>query len=453
MTVQGFDLRERLEELIACHDVPAASLAVLADGEVATAAAGVLNLNTGVPATEDSLFQIGSITKPYTATLVMQLVDEGKLDLDVPVVQYLPELKLSDTAVNEQVTLRHLLTHSSGIDGDHFPDLGRGDDVVERYVASCAAIGQTHPLGATMSYCNSAFVIAGRVVERVTGQVWDEAIATRIVAPLGVSHTYTLPEDILRFRSALGHLEQNGKWEAAGQWQLPRACGPAGLVSATPADVIAFARMHMDGGRAADGTQVLSPESVAAMREAQIPVPDPYTMGTHVGLAWVLFDGPGARLFGHNGGTIGQVAFLRLVPDAGVAIVLLTNGGHALDLYEELVTPLLEELAGVQGQPPLEPPSEPVTVELDAHAGTYERLGSRIEIEREDDGLVARVIPTGPLAEVFPDPPPLHLVPLRENQFVTRQEGTETWSSVVFYRLEDGAPYVHFALRATPRVA
>ncbi|MDX6229616.1 MAG: hypothetical protein QOI76_3006, partial [Frankiales bacterium] len=109
-------LRGRLEELIARHGVPGASVAVLAGGQVATAAAGVLNVATDVAATDDALFQIGSITKVYTASLVMQLVEEGRVQLDAPVVTYLPELKLADTEVAEAVTLRHLLTHTSGIE-------------------------------------------------------------------------------------------------------------------------------------------------------------------------------------------------------------------------------------------------------------------------------------------------------------------------------------------------
>lgn len=448
------DLGARLAELVARHQVPGASLAVLADGEVTTAAAGVLNLDTGVETTEDSLFQIGSITKPYTATLVMQLVDEGLVDLDAPAVTYLPELKVADAEVTRTVTLRHLLTHTSGIQGDHFPDLGRGEDVVARYVASLAEFGQTHPLGATMSYCNSGFVIAGRIVEELTGQSWDDAIAKRIAAPLGADHTFTHPDDVLRYRSALGHVEHEGRWQTTTTWGLPRSCGPAGLICATAADVVAFARMHLDGGRAPDGTQVLSAASVAAMQESQVALPDPDTMGTHVAVAWFLFDAGGPLVYGHNGGTIGQAAFLRIVPGANVAVCLLTNGGHVLDLYEDLVPPLLSELAGVTLAPPLEPPATPVDAPLDPHVGVYERVGSRMEVERRDTGLVARVSATGPLAEVVPDSTvELPLVPLEPGRFVTRREGERTWSPVVFHELDGGAPYVHFALRDTPKVA
>ncbi len=140
---------------------------------------------TGVEATADALFQIGSITKVWTATLVMQLVDEGRIELDAPVRRYLPGFRVADEAVSDAVTIRHLLTHTSGIDGDHFADTGRGDDALERYVESCAELPQVHPLGATYSYCNTGYTVLGRVLELVADTVWDDLLRTRLVQPLG----------------------------------------------------------------------------------------------------------------------------------------------------------------------------------------------------------------------------------------------------------------------------
>ena len=105
----------------------------------------MLNVAPAQPATTDSVFQIGSITKVWTATVVMQLVDEGLLDLDTPVVEVLPELQLADPDVTKQVTMRHLLTHTSGIDGDVFTDTGRGDDCLEKYVALLGDVGPEPP--------------------------------------------------------------------------------------------------------------------------------------------------------------------------------------------------------------------------------------------------------------------------------------------------------------------
>ena len=172
--------RERLVELMAAHRVPGATPGILDDGKVTVAGAGVLSKATGVEVTPDSLFQIGSITKVWTATLVLQLVDEGGLDLDAPVADVLPGFRVADPEVSRTVTTRHLLTHTSGIDGDVFTDTGRGDGCIARYVDGLADVGQNHPLGATWSYCNSGFVVCGRIVEHLTGLTWDAALRERL---------------------------------------------------------------------------------------------------------------------------------------------------------------------------------------------------------------------------------------------------------------------------------
>src|SRR5262249_19525399 len=155
--------------------------------------------------------------------------------------------------VAETVTMRHLLTHTSGIDGDVFTDTGRGDDCLEKYVASLESAAQNHPLGATWSYCNSGFSMAGRVIEKVTGGTWDAAIQERIIRPLGLRHTGTLPEEVLLHRAAVGHVGEAGEEpvRAPFAWGLPRSAGPAGLISATVGDVLTWARVHLNGGAAA----------------------------------------------------------------------------------------------------------------------------------------------------------------------------------------------------------
>src|SRR6516162_2665502 len=180
--------------------VPGAALAVLHGEAVFEAATGVVNMQSGVETTTDSVFEIGSITKLWTTTLLMQLVDEGRVELDAPVRRYLPEFALADLAAAEAITVRMLLTHTSGIDGDFFQSTGRGDDAVERYVLACAALPQLHPPGAGWSYCNAGFVLAGRIVEKLRGCTWDEALRRHLLAPLGTEGMGTLPEQALRFR-------------------------------------------------------------------------------------------------------------------------------------------------------------------------------------------------------------------------------------------------------------
>jgi CubicO group peptidase (beta-lactamase class C family) len=449
-------LQSRLGDLLAEHKVPGAVLGVLHKGEVIEVAAGVANLNTGIETTTDTVFQIGSMGKSWTATVIMTLVDEGSLDLDEPVQRYLPQFSVADSDVSSKVTLRHLLSHTSGIDGDHFLDTGRGDDCLERYVESCAGLGQTHPLGATMSYCNSGYSVAGRMIEVLDGKVWDQAMRDRLFAPLGLSHTSTLAEEAILERVALGHVSPKpGEPPVVSPvWTLPRSCGPMGIPNSTVGDVLAFARMHLQGGVEAGGKQILSPASVKTMQEPQIEVPDPHSLGSHWGVGWILFDWNGRRLYGHDGNTLGQASFLRIAPDADLAITLLTNLSSANQVYRALFSELLSDLADIKMPPQPTPPETPFELDLSKYAGIYERLAVRIELTVDDGRLAGTVTLSGPLAKLVPNPvTKLTLTPVDTATFLALGEDSKTPSPAVFYGFEEGIPrFLHTGARAHPRV-
>lgn len=448
--------QRRLTELAERFEVPGAGLGILRldTHELVEAATGVLCKDTGVEVTTDSVFQMGSIGKTWTATVVMQLVDEGLLDLDAPIIDVLPDFRVGDAEVTKQVTMRHLLTHSSGIEGDVFTDTGRGDDCLERYVRELGDVGQNHPLGVTFSYCNSGFNLAGRVIEVVTGKTWDTAMRERLFDPLGLTHTSTLPEELLRHRAAMGHVAEPGEeFRPAPVPLLPRSAGPAGLINTTPRDMLEYVRMHLRGGVAADGTRVLSEASTALMQESHVELPDVHTLGDSWGLGWIRFGWDGRRVFGHDGNTIGQSAFLRIVPDAGVAVVLLTNGGHTKDLYHQLYREILAEVAGLAKPAPLQPPAEPPAFDPARHVGTYERTSARTEMIERAGGLVMRMTATGEMAAALgATTREVDLVPVAEDLFAFRGPDEATWTPVTFYRLPDGREYVHYGVRANPKV-
>ncbi|MFH8252755.1 serine hydrolase [Microbacterium sp. B2969] len=452
--------QRRLEALAATHKVPGAQLGILRlgglDDEVVTAAHGTLNKNivTGAPVTKDSIFQIGSISKVWTATVVMRLVDEGRLSLDTRVKDVIPELSLSDDEITEGVTIRHLLTHTSGIDGDVFTDTGRGDDCLEKYTAELSTAGRNHPLGATWSYCNSGYSLLGRVIEKVTGKTWDAAMAELLFEPLHLTHTVTLPEEAILFSAAVGHVDVAGEQIVTPAWGLMRSVGPAGLITARAEDVLAFARLHMTGGVAPDGTRLLSEQSTADMQAFQAEVPDKHVLGDSWGLGWIRFDWNGDRLYGHDGNTIGQAAFLRIHAESGLAVTLLTNGGNTRDLYEALYREIFAELAGIEMKQPVTVPDVPVAVDLAPFVGTYERASVRMEIFQAEDGPKLRTTMLGPLAELEPNTIDVYdLVALDEALFAVRAPGTQTWITVTFYSLPTGEEYLHFGARATPKIS
>jgi CubicO group peptidase (beta-lactamase class C family) len=445
-------LQERLTELARKNGVVGASLAVRLGEEQAEAATGVLNLRTQQPATPESVFQFGSITKVWTATLVMQLVDEGLLDLDEPVVRYLPEFRVASPALTSTVTARHLLDHTSGLDGDYLPDFGRGDDCLARYVEGMAGLAQMHPLGATMSYCNTAFVLLGRIVEVLRGTTWDLALKEHLIAPLGLEAAGTLPEEALLWGAATGHLVPPGAPGpvVAPQWGLPRAAGPAGLLHGRATDLLAFGRLHLLDGP----TDVLSPASIEAMRVPHVEVRDRWTFGGHIGLGWMLYDW-GRPVFGHDGSTLGQNAFLRVLPAhedrPALIVALCTNGGETRDLYHDVVEEIVSSHAAVM-PPRIEPPSSPYPFDPSKYVGTYARESMAHEVVERDGELVMVTRPSGVMAtavgaDQFEEP----LIAFDEDAFLTRLPTVAGWLPVAFYGLADGSRYLHLAGRATPR--
>jgi CubicO group peptidase (beta-lactamase class C family) len=420
-----------LAGLIEQRKVPGASLAVLANGEIRTAAAGVCNVETGVEVTPDTLFQTGSITKAYTATAFMRLVERGDLGLDAPVRNIVRAFRVADPVVTKIVTPRHLLTHTSGIAGECFEDTGRGDDALERYVAACAELGQDVPLGRTMSYCNTGFSILGRMIEIATGKVWDAAMRELLLDPLDLTQTAILPEEALRFRVAWGHVSDPP--QPAPRWDDTRSQAPMGGIAATAADVVRFANAHLDAG------ELLTPKSVEEMQRVHVDVPERWATGDHWGLGWILRDWGGRRLFGHDGNVTGQSAHLVADPKTQTAIALLANVSDSHELALDVLRPLLRELCGIQMPPWPEPATDP---KLNGDVtGRYERYGIRLDVARRDGELQATASVIEPLLSQSPDEdPPTTFTLLPSNAgagtYVGRVEGMATLLPVVFFELD-----------------
>ena len=182
------DLESRLKRSIRRHHVPGASVAVLKGRRVvATAAARVTNLDTQVPVTPDAVFQIGSITKVFTATLIMQLVDDGLLGLDDPVQQHLPEFQLDDPRA-DQVTVRQLLDHTSGLTDAMVPELSRTQPrTPTEATTSLRSAHLASSPGTSWSYHNPNYQVAARLVEVISGEPFDRYLSRHIFQPAGMS--------------------------------------------------------------------------------------------------------------------------------------------------------------------------------------------------------------------------------------------------------------------------
>jgi len=416
--------------------------------DVLRVATGVLNARTGRATTVDSLFQIGSITKPMTATVVSQLVDEGRIGLDQPVKDLLPGWRLGSDELTDTVTVRHLLNHTSGLDGDVFIDTGRGDDCLARYVAALADVPQMHPVGEIWSYCNTGYSILGRIIEVVTGQTWDAAMRARLFAPLGLTHTVTLPEEALLFDTAVGHMTGLPDPRVTDTWMLPRSNGPAGVVTTSVGDLLAFARLHMDDGVAPDGRRVVSETMSRALRRFSVVTPETPRGGDTWGLSFKLF---AWGAFGHDGNTLGQSAFLRVLPDAGLAVALLTNDDSPQQLAGALFKEVFRELAGVELPGPMPVPDDPPALDIAPWVGEYVRGDTRVRIAGTPEGPTMRVTQIGELAALAHEPEEtFRLLPVDDGLCAIIRRGSP--APVWLMRLSNGVRYVHFGSRATRRV-
>jgi CubicO group peptidase (beta-lactamase class C family) len=352
---------------------------------------GVTALDTEFPVRPDTLFQIGSISKPFTATLLMCLVEDGQIDLDVPVTTYVPGLRLGDPAAPGKVTARHLLTHQAGFWGDWFDDFGMADDAIERFVAAYADLPQMFEPGTMWAYNNCGYILAGLIAARVTGQTFEDALRERVIEPLGLDHTVLSAAEAIAFPVAVGHTLDPETREAriARQFLRPRARNPAGGVLASVEDVLTFARsfLNLDGA-------LLSQATVAAMRERQV---ETYEAGAAWGLGFKVDDYGGTEVVGHGGATNGFRALLQMAPDHGLAVAVLTNGDGGSQAAGEVSDWILGQRLGIA---PRELPGiEASPIELEQLGGTYEQPYATLGIRVTGHNVQGRLITHSPYSE------------------------------------------------------
>jgi CubicO group peptidase (beta-lactamase class C family) len=449
------DLARALATAVQEVSAPGAVLAVASGGEVHEAATGIANVATGAELTPDTLFPVASITKVFTATLVMQLVDDGLLDLDRPVRGYLPGFAVADPQASAAITARHLLTHTAGIGGDKEDTFGRGDDALARYVADCATLEQTHPPGATVSYCNSGFIVLGHLVATLRGATWDDVLGERIFAPLGMTRGGTLPEHVIWHRLAAPHQsDDDGGAALLPVWEAERSHGPAGGVVTSARQLLDFARVFT-GTSGGDQRRVLSADSVRAMTTPQVELPNRYEGETHQGLGWAFTVRPGEPMwFGHGGDLLGHHSWLVVCPERDFAAALLVNGDGMDSIERAVLRPLLADLGVTMPDPP-GPAADPPDMDLAALAGTYETPAVRIVIRPEDDSLAATFRVTAPrIAELLPESQRerrMALLPVSAELFVTRNDPDDPWTPAVFSSA-DGQRYLHIGGRAVRRI-
>ncbi|WP_329560955.1 serine hydrolase [Streptomyces uncialis] len=458
MTVDVPRIVARLAELLAEYGIPSAAIGVLHGGRITELAAGVRNVETRQPVTTDTVYQCGSQTKTWTALAFMQLVAEGKADLDEPVRTWLPGFTVTDPEASAKVTPRHLLHHTGGTE-ESYGDPGEGDDVLERMVGNAAGATQVFPVGSTHGYSAAlGYAILARVLEVRDGKPWDEVMRDRLFDPMGLTSTHTRHEQVDATRAATGHLIRS---LAEGPLvtpvdHLPRAFGPGGNITSTTRETLALAHVLLHEGIAPNGRRVVPAESVREMRSSRVPVPDPYLFGPQWALGLMVCDWHGETVYASDGSTIGQHARLRLLPDSGTAVVMLTNGGPRESFFRAVFHEILTGLgtATVPG-PPVPDPA--LDLDPSRYTGVYERPGARYEVSGERGRLYV-TLDLDPTTAAFlqkPDRVRHELLPVSGTHFLMPPtDPLEDARTVALHDFTDGtARYLHTNGRTHPRTS
>ncbi|MCW2765567.1 MAG: beta-lactamase [Nocardioides sp.] len=399
------ELRDLVRTRSAELDVPGAAVGVAWQGRDYHLTAGVTSVDAPAPVTPDTLFMIGSTTKTVTATAILALVDRGTLDLDTSVVDLLPELALADAAVTASLTLRHLLTHTGGFEGDVEDDELWGPTALADSVATFGSLPQHSPPGAAFSYSNAGLRLAGRLLEAVTGTSYEQAVRDLVLAPLGMAQSYYLPWEVWSRPHAVGHVVEENGTAVAHTWGMGRSAAPEGGLVSSLRDQLAYGRFHLDGTCA--GSPPVSDATRRAMQVAQRDAAPPFDA---VGLPWLLVDTHGLRAVTHGGNIAGiQLSSLLLLPEHGFALTTLTNAAPGRQLGAEVTDWCLENLLGLDPDPALVPASAAAAV-LAAYAGRYDSGTWGMDLAAEEGGLIATfTFNAAPQADHAVLPPPQQL--------------------------------------------
>ena len=341
------DLRALLTRAASEHRVPGAQLAVRVGGVTTAVEVGERRHGTGDPVTAGCAFPLGSLTKPFTATLAMVLVADGDVDPDAPLGEYLPHPV-------PPITLRQVLSHTSGL-ASAVPEATTTTTDPGRWVRDhCPPGGLVHPSGTVFSYSNVGYLLAGYLVEAVTGMGWAEAVRSILLEPLGITPSFVVGAPTERPHLA-GHSARRdtGRVVPIREQDLPVVEAAAGALALSAADLVTFARLHLGDP---DLPRLLDDDVLREMRVDHAPA-GPFGLADGWGLGWSVHRWAGRDWHGHDGTGSGTSCHLRFAADSGEVVAFTSNAGTGLALWEDVVTGLRALGVAVGGGYPT--PAEP----------------------------------------------------------------------------------------------
>ncbi|MFO7649769.1 MAG: serine hydrolase domain-containing protein [bacterium] len=285
----------------------------------------------GETPTAQTPFFIGSLTKSITALAVMQLVEEGRVDLDAPVQRYLPWFRVADPGVSALVTVRHLLNQTSGLPesaGERaLADFGGSPGAAERQARALSTLRRTRRPGAKCEYCNVNYDLLGLVVAAVSGQSYEARVQRRVFDPLQMRHSYTSKSEAEQNGLAVGHRYWFARPVAARGLPVPRGSLASGQVISCAEDMAHYLIAHLNGGRFGDA-RVLSEEGIGELHRGAVEYVKMGVRAGRYGMGWFDTDMGQVKTYWHTGNVPDFSAYMVLLPEQKSGAVLLANAGH-----------------------------------------------------------------------------------------------------------------------------
>jgi len=357
----------------------------------------------------------------------VEQVERGVVGLEERVIEYLPEFKLATPSAAEKIRVRNLLTHTNGIDADLFIPDARGRGALKVFLEGLGQhCGALFGPDEYISYSNGGMMVAGRLLEVLTGTPYHDLLEREVYATVGMDDSCTSAEAAILRSTAVGHFPDPGTGGArrTDMFMLPDSWAPAGSTPiGTISDLLAFGRTHLAKGVSPSGKRVLSSELTARMQSVS------HDMGTPnvppIGLGWLLVPFGQTTVLSMSGASPGGVAVLVVVPEHDLALAAFGNDPRAMALHDQILLWLLRQHLGVE-VPDLVSDTTPVS-DLTPYVGTYHSNQLRVDVSVVD-GLLEERMTYEPLDDVqarifsrfaggtYPFPP-RRFVSIREDLF------------------------------------
>ena len=312
--------------LLTDHGIPGLSVSVVKDNKtIISSGYGVKNTKTSEDVSNNSLFHTASVSKPFTATAVMQLVEQGKIDINDPVIKHLPNFRMDDKRFSK-ITIQQMLSHLSGMPDEtnyHWdkPEFDR--DALERYVRSCKNLKLIAAPGERFFYSNIAYEILGNIIANVSGLPFEEYIRENIFDPLNMKSSTFLKEEIPSSSLVSPHIRLIDV-EISSVYPYNRAHAPSSTLKSNSDDISKWMKVNLNRG-VLDAKRILKDSSYNTLWKSYQLTGKNNEVFKSIGLSWFIGSFQGYETISHGGNDLGFSAFLVMLPEKNLGVTVFCN--------------------------------------------------------------------------------------------------------------------------------